>query len=506
MSPYLNYPPLLEGCIRLISIENAKDANDIDEKLKIVFVFTPLDECPPYTALSYTWGDPSFNIDPSTIILSKVARVYPIICHGQIILATRSLRDALHRVRQYQTYRSNGDGPFETYADPGSQILLQRTYGETTFFWIDALCIDQDDILERSQQVSLMGRIYAKARHTMIWLGESDEYTRSAQSFLSKVALNAKVVPETAKYHESLQIGREKRMVKAQDLDKDEQIAFLSIMSRSWFSRLWVLQEWTLSSQPGVLMGDLCFNFQLLLHAANLECKNGAEYGFARTAFAAAKTHPALASAILSEKTFNSIQRLVYIGNCKEQIASGSLPDFLSMIGPISSSEAKEPHDKIYAIMGIVSEFQSSRALMAPPNYTESVEETFVKATYSVIHVRNCLAVIALTGPADTMKGLPSWCPDYTSTRQVLGDIGALAKRWRFITSWAHPPTIQLLDDYGLRVEGVRIDVVVESTPIGSLQREQTNPNDTSQLNFGIAEMCAIATRLDLSKQQADTR
>jgi len=55
-------------------------------------------------------------------------------------------------------------------------------------------------------------------------------------------------------------------------------------------------------------MGDLCSNFQLLLHAANLECKNGTDYGFIKTAFAAAKTHLALASTVLSEKTFNSLQ------------------------------------------------------------------------------------------------------------------------------------------------------------------------------------------------------
>ena len=133
LSSYLNYPPLSEGHIRLISIENAKDADNTNEKFKIVPIFRPFKECPPYPALSYTWGDPNFNVDPSTVILSKVARIYPIKCHNQIVLATRNLRDALRRIRQYQTYLFNGEGPCEIYADPGSQILLQRPYGETAF-------------------------------------------------------------------------------------------------------------------------------------------------------------------------------------------------------------------------------------------------------------------------------------------------------------------------------------------------------------------------------------
>jgi hypothetical protein len=40
--------------------------------------------------------------------------------------------------------------------------------------WTDALCINQDDILERNVQVSLMSRIYREARTVLIWLGEAE--------------------------------------------------------------------------------------------------------------------------------------------------------------------------------------------------------------------------------------------------------------------------------------------------------------------------------------------
>lgn len=77
----------------------------------------------------------------------------------------------------------------------------------------------------------------------MIWLGESDEYTEAAQTFLSKVALTAEVEPSTARNHKSQHIERGKKFVKAEDLDEDEQIAFVAMMSRNRFSRMWVLQE-----------------------------------------------------------------------------------------------------------------------------------------------------------------------------------------------------------------------------------------------------------------------
>lgn len=41
------------------------------------------------------------------------------------------------------------------------------------WLWVDALCIDQDNIDERTSQVLLMGNIYAAAQQVDVWLGES---------------------------------------------------------------------------------------------------------------------------------------------------------------------------------------------------------------------------------------------------------------------------------------------------------------------------------------------
>ncbi|KAF2732509.1 HET-domain-containing protein [Polyplosphaeria fusca] len=38
--------------------------------------------------------------------------------------------------------------------------------------WIDALCINQDDIVERGHQVRLMREIYSKAQKVSVWLGD----------------------------------------------------------------------------------------------------------------------------------------------------------------------------------------------------------------------------------------------------------------------------------------------------------------------------------------------
>lgn len=100
--------------------------------IRCQFVSTSLEACPPYVALSYTWGSPERN---ETIQLQN--RACPV---GQNLFAflCRVSRDA-----------------------------------NDSLFWIDALCIDQANVQERNHQVRLMRDIYAGAARVVVWLGEA---------------------------------------------------------------------------------------------------------------------------------------------------------------------------------------------------------------------------------------------------------------------------------------------------------------------------------------------
>jgi hypothetical protein len=83
-----------------------------------------------YEALSYIWGD----IRDSEAILVD----------GSTVSVTKSLETALRHLR---------------YPDKPRTL------------WVDYVCINQEDILERSQQVAKMGLIYEQADSVLIWLG-----------------------------------------------------------------------------------------------------------------------------------------------------------------------------------------------------------------------------------------------------------------------------------------------------------------------------------------------
>ena len=114
---------------RVLSIEPcSKPEDEIFCNLQVKNMKPPL----PYIALSYTWGEPS---------------------------STR-------------TTQLNGK-PFQVRQNLWDFLVEARSRALTTMIWADALCIDQTQDSERSQQVFVMDRIYSTARHVIVWLGRA---------------------------------------------------------------------------------------------------------------------------------------------------------------------------------------------------------------------------------------------------------------------------------------------------------------------------------------------
>ena len=63
--------------------------------------------------------------------------------------------------------------------------IAQHKYPDTDF-WIDAICIDQDNLTERNHQVGHMHEIYSSASFVLIWLGEGDSNTQMFLDFVNK--------------------------------------------------------------------------------------------------------------------------------------------------------------------------------------------------------------------------------------------------------------------------------------------------------------------------------
>jgi Heterokaryon incompatibility protein (HET) len=56
-------------------------------------------------------------------------------------------------------------------------------------FWIDALCINQEDVSERNHQVRMIGKIYSQAQGIVAWLGRARNNSDPVMRHLNSIGV-----------------------------------------------------------------------------------------------------------------------------------------------------------------------------------------------------------------------------------------------------------------------------------------------------------------------------
>jgi hypothetical protein len=230
MSSY-SYKPLDHSLqsIRLIIVEDDLENAPVRIALRMVTLTNEL----VYDALSYTWG-PEMPVEPIEV-------------DGCMV----EVRENLWRFLRH-------------YRD----VLRKRNPQLSGSLWIDALCIDQANLTEKSHQVRFMSTIYLKAQWVLIWLGAASENSAlvdgaERHEFKSESGLNvhryANVLfpylsrPETIQY-----VGGHLRPVDNHDPPPAEYAgecagvcqSLMAIFESGYWQRLWIVQEITSPSDP----------------------------------------------------------------------------------------------------------------------------------------------------------------------------------------------------------------------------------------------------------------
>jgi len=138
--------------------------------------------------------------------------------------------------------------------------------------WADALCINQQNIPEKNQQVSMMSTIYRKAANVTVWLGP-DEHKDANTVFeniknliegcgniLEAGGKFGYFDEETGDLHWQLKNGKNcvsalpEAIVDPDEMQKAQLVRFFKL---PYFTRTWTLQEVGLASEAVVLWGGL---------------------------------------------------------------------------------------------------------------------------------------------------------------------------------------------------------------------------------------------------------
>ena len=279
---------------------------------------------------------------------SSPANLY-ILIDGKRFWIRENLRDALRRIRRT------------------AQVVR---------LWTDAICIDQENQLERNAQVQRMGETYSGADETLIWLGNGSPNSTSLRDLCD--------------------------MLKSVHVLSREQIAMgapsiIEVFSQSWFSRLWVLQEAVLAKKATMILGSEECDLTLL-HTL------GTGIGRERITMSLARTDGIMAL----------IEKMLLFS---DMIVLRSTPnlDFQEMVATCQSRACQDPRDHVFGLVGMARLLGFEAQAV---DYALDVREVYQTFMHNAL-IGSLNQLIAFeTGVEDSNPlHLPSWVPDLSHKR-----------------------------------------------------------------------------------------
>jgi hypothetical protein len=320
-----------------------------------------------YTAISYAWGD---GIEKDTIKLEKTTRDE----HG------RSLRKEI---------------PVAVPISLHGALNVLRQAHDDVYVWVDALCIDQKNTLERSEQVQLMSDIYGRAHQVAIWLGPGLNYGAAAVRLIRDLAAAKANAPALIADH-----SRRKDFT-----------ALVSLFERDYWKRLWVVQEVFIPKPEKIMV--YCGDSKL-------------DWTTYRTASYALRKHKRLIEHCFPGGQDHSgghrtSQHQLSYSQVLESQGPGSLLDqsykqleLLDIMRQVREKLSARPLDKVYGILGLL---HADIRKHFTVDYDLSVKELYINVVDHIVSntgrldvIREAIHYPVYTGSAD----LPSWCPDWS--------------------------------------------------------------------------------------------
>ncbi|KAM5353828.1 hypothetical protein ACJ41O_000478 [Fusarium nematophilum] len=326
-------------------------------------------QMPTYSALSYTWHDESLPDTPR-----------PILVNGQLLEVSVNLWNFLDNYRH----------------STGERII-----------WIDQICINQDDLDERSQQIQHMCAIYKRAYTHLFWVGEpgdEDDAAWGLLSRLSKLQLSFRRSGNDFPTRDDLLNPIYMAMLGLPPFPSTAWESVMHFLSRPAFHRAWILQEVAVSKAAVVCSGFWMQDFTVFgLAAAFL-----VETSWVKTLHG---TYPSSGAAGFLTAMFN----------CRSRHAAGEIQRLDLLFASTRRFRATKPVDKVFSLVSLAeSGMDRPLPLLIKPDYRKSVVEVYRDAT---LHCISEGSLDVLSGVEDSRfrchAGLPSWVPDF-SVHQVI--------------------------------------------------------------------------------------
>jgi hypothetical protein len=293
----------------------------------------------------------------------------------------------------------------------GLALQHLRHATESRWLWVDAICINQQDLEERADQVKLMGDVYVKAAAVLIWLGEDEDEGCAPALALMTAVYDAYVLHAQAKSMTVLELIRApilaelpppsveavQTMIDSRSVPANAWQHLRKLFSREWFNRTWCVQEAVLATTAVVHMGRVSFPWETLGVMASW--LNQQE--------------------ILTEFALPPIMANVPHYNCVCMFDGTSEDDQLvDILHRFRAFASTDPRDKVYGLLGLVKNVEGDVTVDVDYGDT-SVSDVYTDLAAAYVELQQDLTILSFVKhredlEADLAEGVPSWVPLWT--------------------------------------------------------------------------------------------
>jgi len=289
---------------------------------------------------------------------------------------------------------------------------------EPKLVWANSICINQNDDMEKGQQVKRMGRVYQNAKGVLIWLNKDTEA-------IAEDCFN--LIQQTNKYLDTqLEIyGSWSKVPKIAvpcpiSSDKLRWRKVNKLMKLPWFNRLWVIQEAGLAKSCVLLWGEhrmsmaeLCELSLWLRSRADL-CNITGQHEAQKLADTFTEGH------CTYDNEISWRESLPFLKSQKGRAESAGR-SFLSVLHMGRGVQASYAVDRVYAFLGNplarkAGSVKDGEELIVEPDYSRTVNEVYFETARGLLaNPRDAGYVLAAVDHCHLrcVEGgdLPSWVP-----------------------------------------------------------------------------------------------
>jgi Heterokaryon incompatibility protein (HET) len=384
----------------------------------------------PYEAISYVWGD---HTPAKTIHLN-----------GNSFQVGINLETLLRQLR--------GQGRGKT---------KQRR------LWIDAICIDQANLVERSQQVQSMYEIYHAASQVVVWLGDTHSGSELAFNFMNKhlkPCLESVGFSCTDEQGNAVKAGFWDKWDESKDAETLEAVerlvtrkyakswaAVAKLLLRPWWNRAWTVQELISARKVSVHCGPSAVPWPLMEMTIQLMLRNiEVENLFPK------KENGAYCDAIEDAHAF-AYERY-------HRVLGGHGPEsFPQLMQVTRCRQSQDPRDKVFSILSLLD--NDSTQYHFQPDYSEPVHVAYARAARAHIQSSNNLHILSSCCylKEENPSSLPSWVPSWEKSVEIsyLGGYSAKDAEFNYAASGSSLAEVTFTENPEvLSAQGILIDTV----------------------------------------------